>query len=86
MTDTALVIIDMQTALVEANPFGGQAVVDNILMIRDTCRKHEVPVIYVRHDGGRGDELEKGCMGWHIKKISFYAACSQSIASMCHAR
>ena len=66
MKDTALLIIDMQTALLEAHPYDEGAVVARIQRLLDQCRKNEIPVIFVSHDGGVGDELERGSAGWQI--------------------
>ena len=66
MKDTALLIIDMQTALLEAHPYDEGAIVARIQRLLDQCRKKEIPVIFVRHDGGVGDELERGSAGWQI--------------------
>ncbi|MBE6024444.1 MAG: cysteine hydrolase [Cellulosilyticum sp.] len=66
MTYDALIIIDMQTALIEGHPYNETKVVENIKSLITSCRQREVPVIYVRHDGGVGDELEKGTKGWEV--------------------
>lgn len=68
MNYDALIIVDMQTALVEAEPYNKAAVVENIKALLDSCRKRGIPVIYVQHDGGNGDELEHGSSGWTIYK------------------
>ncbi len=62
----ALIIIDMQTALMQDNPWNGQQVVENILRLRDRCRMQGVPVIYIRHDDGPDTALAKGGAGWEI--------------------
>lgn len=66
MKDMALIIIDMQTALLEAHPYDERTVVARIQRLLAECRKSGIPVIFVRHDGGAGDELERGCAGWEI--------------------
>ncbi|GLB28577.1 amidase [Lacrimispora amygdalina] len=68
MNYDALIIVDMQTALVEAEPYNKVAVVENIKALLDSCRKKGIPVIFVQHDGGNGDELEHGSSGWTIYK------------------
>lgn len=30
------------------------------------CRNAKIPVVYIQHDGGAGDELEHGSAGWEI--------------------
>lgn len=64
----AMIVIDIQTALIEAHPYHEDIVLGNIKKVIAACRTNHVPVIYVRHDGGVGDELEKGCPGWEIYK------------------
>jgi len=58
----------MQTALVEAEPYNMVTVLENIKALLDTCRKKGLPIIYIQHDGGIGDELEHGSIGWTIYK------------------
>ncbi|MDK2813567.1 MAG: hypothetical protein PWQ08_822 [Clostridiales bacterium] len=62
----ALMIVDMQTALVAGHPWHETPVVQNIHALLQSCRKAGIPIIYVRHDGGKGDELEHGTDGWQI--------------------
>lgn len=64
----AIIIIDMQTALVEAHPYNEVSIIENIKSLLSVVRQYQVPVIYIRHDGGKGDELELGCDGWQIYK------------------
>lgn len=66
MNYDALIIVDMQTALVKAEPYNRTIVIDNIKALLNACRKSELPVIYIQHDGGNGDELEHGSAGWSI--------------------
>ncbi|MDW2800273.1 cysteine hydrolase family protein [Clostridium boliviensis] len=68
MSYDALIIVDMQTALVEAEPYNRVTVIENIKVLLDSCRKEGIPVIYIQHDGGNGDELERGSLGWTIYK------------------
>ena len=68
MNYDALMIVDMQTALVETEPYNRAAVIENIKALLDACRKKELPIIYIQHDGGTGDELEHGSIGWTIYK------------------
>ncbi|BCJ94442.1 amidase [Anaerocolumna cellulosilytica] len=62
----ALIIVDMQTALVEAGPYNREVVIENIKAVLNSCRNSLIPVIYIQHDGGQGDELEHGSIGWTI--------------------
>lgn len=68
MNYDALLIIDMQTALVEAGPYNRAAVVANIKELSKACRSKKIPVVYIQHDGGPGDELEHGSAGWEIDR------------------
>ena len=64
----AMIIIDMQTALIKSNPYNKEKVLENIKRILKACRMHQIPVIYIRHDDGTGTELEVGSEGWEIYK------------------
>lgn len=66
MSYDAVIVIDMQEGLVKAGPWQGGLVIRRIHSMLAACREREVPVIYVRHDGGAGDELERGAAGWEI--------------------
>lgn len=71
MNYEALIIVDMQTALVGAEPYNRTVVIENIKALLNACRKREIPVIYIQHDGGNGDELEHKSTGWTICKEIF---------------
>ena len=62
----AFIVIDMQTALIEAHPYNEITVVANVKQLLQISRAKGIPVIYIQHDGGSGDELEKECAGWKI--------------------
>lgn len=62
----AMIIIDMQTGLIEDNPYQKDIIINNIKILIDKCRFSDIPVIHIRHDGGKGDELEKDTLGWQI--------------------
>ena len=66
MSFDALIIVDMQVALVGRHPFNEVGVVRTISMLIAACRERGIPVLYVRHDGGMGDELQRGTPGWEI--------------------
>ncbi len=66
MNYDALIIVDMQTALVEAGPYNKTTVITNIVKLLNACRSRKIPVIYIQHDGGAGDEVEHGTAGWEI--------------------
>lgn len=60
----ALIVIDVQTALVEAHPSDEERFIASVGALVEACRCNGVPVVYVLHDGGAGDELERGTDGW----------------------
>lgn len=66
MKKLGLIIIDMQEALVAGKPYNEEITLNNIELLISKCRENNVEVIYVRHDGGKGDELEYGSSGWQI--------------------
>ena len=68
MNYEVLIIVDMQTALIGAEPYNMAVVIENIKALLNACRKRQIPVIYIQHDGGSGDELEHGSTGWTICK------------------
>ena len=66
MKNTALLVVDVKTAMVEDHPYNETSVLSNIVTLISLCRKKGLEVIYVRHDGGPGDSLEQGSAGWQI--------------------
>jgi nicotinamidase-related amidase len=66
MEDTVLLIVDMQTALVESHPYNEEKLIHNIKRLISLCKEKKIEIIYVRHDGGAGDELEYNSAGWQI--------------------
>lgn len=66
MSNTVLLVVDVQTALIEGHPYNERNVVDNIKRLISAARDNGKEVIYVRHDDGKGEELEYGNAGWQI--------------------
>ena len=66
MSNSVLLVVDVQTALIEEHPYNEQNVIDNIKRLITVARYNEKEVIYVRHDDGKGEELEYGTDGWQI--------------------
>lgn len=62
----ALLVVDLQTALLADGPHCGPETLTNVRFLLERCRAQKIEVIYVRHDGGSGDELEYGTPGWEI--------------------
>lgn len=66
MNYDALLVIDMQTLIVGADPYHRDETVGNIDKLIGACRSNKIPVIFVRHDDGPGTPLTKGTDGWQI--------------------
>ncbi|MBO1580504.1 cysteine hydrolase family protein [Bacillus sp. XF8] len=64
----ALLVIDVQEGMYTANGpvHNGQELLENLQEIIQKCRLHEIPVIYVQHNGPKGHPLEKGKPEWNI--------------------
>ena len=61
----ALIIIDMQTALVKG-AFREQAVLEGVGRLADRCRAAKVPVIYIQHNHASFEPMMKGQPGWTL--------------------
>lgn len=68
MHKTALLVVDVQEALVEGHPYREEEFLGNLQQLLAAARGNGVEVVYVRHDGGAGDELEAGSPGWRIHR------------------
>lgn len=66
MQDTVLLVVDVQTWLVQQHPYNEPSVIGNIQQLITCCRKKGIEVVYVRHDDGPGSELERNTDGWQI--------------------
>jgi nicotinamidase-related amidase len=66
MSKSVLMVVDVQTALVKEHPYNEQKVIDNIKELISIARDNKKEVLYVRHDDGKGGELEYGTDGWQI--------------------
>lgn len=66
MKNTALLVVDVQTALINLHPYKKTEVVANIVKLIETARQNSIEVIYVRHDSGAGAPLAYGTEGWKI--------------------
>lgn len=66
MKNIVLLVVDMQKALVKEHPYNERMVIDNIKRLIASSRKNNVEVVFVRHDDGPGEELERGKDGWQV--------------------
>jgi len=68
-----LLVIDTQTAIVNAGLYAFDRFVLSVKKLIDTARKNGIEVIFVRHDDGEGTPLAKGTEGFEI--YSGFAPC-----------
>lgn len=68
MSDTALVIIDVQAGMfAEAElPYQSEQLLANINHLLAQARANDLPIIYVQHGSRAGSSLEPGTAGWQI--------------------
>lgn len=66
MDNNVLLVVDVQTALIEEHPYNEQKVINNIKRLITVARDNKIEVLYVRHDDGKGGDLEYGTNGWQI--------------------
>jgi nicotinamidase-related amidase len=65
----ALIVIDMQRGMFAdpaMPPHDGALVLARIAGLIEAARRKDVPVIFVQHDGGAGDVLERGQPGFEL--------------------
>lgn len=60
---TALVVIDVQNGLIDANPYHSDKFLQGLRENIQLAREHDIEVIYVRHNS---HEFEKGTRAWEI--------------------
>jgi nicotinamidase-related amidase len=64
---TALLVIDVQVGIIDHFPsYNKDQVLANINDLLTKARAARVPVIYLRHDGGKGHPVEAHTAGWPI--------------------
>jgi nicotinamidase-related amidase len=66
MKNTVLMVVDVQTELVDSHPYNEDIVINNIQKLLLTARLNGMEVIYIRHDDGEGSGFCKGFEGWEI--------------------
>ena len=66
-TGTALMVIDVQVGIIESERAYRRAeVLERISSLLERARASNTPIIYVQHDGPKGDPLEVDSPGWRI--------------------
>jgi len=65
---TALLIIDVQTGLIEHGMYNGEKLIKNLKLLKEKADKNIIEIIYIVHDGGLGSILEYGTPPWEIYK------------------
>lgn len=65
---TALLVIDVQQALIDECPARMEEFMLNLKLLIDAAHKNDTEVIYVRHDGGKDDMLAYGSPGWQLER------------------
>ncbi|MDV3427252.1 MAG: cysteine hydrolase [Bacillota bacterium] len=68
MKNTALLVVDVQNALVSEKPFDVEEVISSIKKLIAACRENNVEVIYIQHNDEIGGELEPQSTGWKLYK------------------
>lgn len=66
MSKIALLVVDVQKALIEDHPYNERKVIDNIKRLISVARGNKKDVLYVRHNGEKNEGLEHGTYGWQI--------------------
>ena len=70
MSAPALIIIDLQTAMLDGAQFppmyDHDALLGRVATLLAAARAGGAPVAFVRHDGGEGHPLARGAPGWPI--------------------
>ena len=64
MENIALLVVDVQNALVLAKPYAIEEVINNIKRLIEKCREKNVEIIYIQHADEIGGELEINSDGW----------------------
>ncbi|MEC0242474.1 cysteine hydrolase family protein [Paenibacillus dokdonensis] len=68
MNNTAFLVIDVQAGMFpEADPvYQGELLLEKIQSLIHQARTCNVPVLYVQHNEGPGEQLESGTADWEI--------------------
>lgn len=65
MKPDAMIVIDVQQALVAEHPYREAETLAGIARLADACRAQGIPVVYVQHEEAEGS-LVHGTPGWEI--------------------
>ncbi len=65
---TVLLVIDVQQGLIDDQPARKDEFLLNLSLLIDAAHKAGTEVVYVRHDGGKGDSLAYGAPGWQLER------------------
>lgn len=65
---TVLLVIDVQQAMIDDHPTRMDEFMLNLKMLIDAAHKGGNEVVYVRHDGGKGDPLAYDTSGWQLER------------------
>ncbi len=65
MKPDALIVIDVQKALVDDHPYQEETVLANIRNLIAACRSRGIPVVYVQHEEDEGG-LVRDTEGWQV--------------------
>lgn len=65
MKKTALIVIDVQKAVIEYS-YEPDKTVQNIVKLIGQAHEQQVPVLYVQHDGPEGSPMEPGQPMWQL--------------------
>lgn len=69
MKKAVLLVVDVQRALVEEEPYRIGPVLENIQRLLGFARSHGIEAVYVRHDDGpEAEEMAFGSPGWQISE------------------
>jgi len=68
MLKTVLLVVDVQQALIDANPVREDEFFLNLKMLIDAAHASGTEVVYVRHDSGPDDVLKAGTEGWQLHR------------------
>lgn len=63
---TALLVIDVQNALLAAQPYQAETMLSNIQALLHAARSRHYPVIFIQHEGAAGTPFEPHSEGWQI--------------------